>query len=99
MPAVIADEVLAPDLALARDVDPELDLLAHHLDRRPIEERQPFAMLAPGRGIARARLGGIRPVVRPQPVPNRQASGPRIGPDRGRQQGVSHSTAMSSSLT
>jgi hypothetical protein len=77
------DEVLASDLAVGRDVDPEPDLLAHDLDRRPVEDRrQPRPMLPEDLGRAGSRLGAIGAAVPPEPVPNRHLGGPGIRPDR-----------------
>ena len=83
---MIVDVILAPDLAVARDVDPERDLLAHDLDRRPVEDRlQPLSVLAYGVGMARRRLGDFRAVSLLEPIPNRHVVGLGTGADRRRQ--------------
>ena len=84
MPAVVVDVVLAADLAVGRDVDSELDLLAHHVDRGAIQDRlEPRAVLTQRLGVARGRLRRVGAAVHVEPVPDRDLRGLGIGADRG----------------
>jgi hypothetical protein len=86
MPAVVVDEVLAANLAVGRDVDAELDLLAHDQGGGAIEDLLEALPVPPRRlRVARGRLRRIGTAVHLEPVADRHLRGLGIGADRGRE--------------
>ncbi len=83
---MIVDVVLAPHLAVGRDVDAERDLLAHDLVHGVVEGGFVGVARDGRRGVGvRAGLSGV--II--EPGSDGDARGFRIGPDGGGQHGLS----------